>query len=90
MFSLYDGFSIGLRDLLVFVSANLQTRLGIKPVHALVIDLHALLPQLQVDDASTVTPVTLCQRDDLLLEDDIAVGLRLVTPCAWTQARHTQ
>lgn len=59
--------------------ANLQTRLGIKPIHSLVIDPYAFLPQLQTDHASPVTTVTLRERDDLRFQGRIAVGGGLVT-----------
>lgn len=40
-------------DFLALAPADLQARLGIKPVQPLVIDLYALLPQLQVDHAGS-------------------------------------
>lgn len=67
------------RHFLALTPANLQTRLGIEPVHPLVIDLHAVMPQLQVNHACTVGAVTLCQCDDLRFQDRIAVDRGLVT-----------
>lgn len=58
--------------------ANLQTRLGIESIHALVIDLHAFLPQLQIDHASTVASVALRECDDLRFQGGIAVGGGLI------------
>ncbi|MNT51457.1 hypothetical protein D3C72_1884220 [compost metagenome] len=67
------------RHLLALTPANLQPCLGIESIHPLVIDLHALLPQLQVNHAGTVASVTLRERDDLRFQGGIAVGGGLVT-----------
>ena len=65
-------------DFLALAPANLQTRLGIEPMHPLVIDHHAALPQLQIDHVSTVATVPLRERDDLRFQGDITVGGGLV------------
>ncbi len=66
------------RYLLALPPANLQPRLGIEPIHPLVIDDHAFLPQLQVNHAGAVTAVALRERDDLRFQGGIAVGGGLV------------
>lgn len=71
--------TVGHRYLLAFAPADLQARLGIESVNALVIDLHASLPQLQVNHTRAITTVVLRQRDDLRLEGNIAVNGGLVT-----------
>ena len=78
------------RHFLALTPTNWQTRLGIKSVHALVIDLHAFLPQFQVNHAGTVAPVVLRQGDDFFLERGITVWLSLVAEGTRAHARHPQ
>ncbi len=67
------------RDLLPLSPSHLQTGLGVEPIHPLVIHHHASLPQLQVDHPGTVAPMTLGERDALLLQSRISIRRRPVT-----------
>ena len=68
-----QGVTVSLRDLLAFTLPDLQSRFGIEPIDALVVDDLAGLAQLEVDQASPIAPVTLGQGDDRFLQRAVAV-----------------
>ena len=81
--------AIRYRHLFALSALHLQTCLSIEPIHTLVIDPPARLPELQVDHARTVTAIALCQQDDLLAQRHIAVRSRLIAIGAGTHAGNT-
>lgn len=74
-----ERVTIRQRNLFPLSPSHLQTGLSIEPIHPLVIHHHASLPQLQIDHPGPVAPMTLGERDDPLLQSNIAICRRPIT-----------
>ncbi len=85
-----QGMTVGQRDLLALALSDLQPRLGIQALDALVVDDLTGLAQLQVDHARAVTAMALRQGDDLVLQGLVAVRGGLVTVGAGAHADDAQ
>lgn len=78
------------RNLLSLALPDLQPRLGIQAVDALVVDHLTGLAQLEVDHAGPIPPMTLSQGHDLFLERTVAVCGGLVPVGAGAHADDPQ
>lgn len=67
------------RNLLSLAPFHLQTRFGIEPIHALVIDDLSRLTQFQIDHPGPVAPMALGECDDPLSQCGIPI-------CCWSIA----
>jgi hypothetical protein len=83
-----ERLTIGQGNLLASPAPDLQPRLGVEPIHPLVIDVSAFLAQLQVDHAGTVPAVTVRQRHDAIAQAGIGIRPWHIPQRGGTHARH--